>query len=62
MLKRMELFMSSVAIHMQWNTKDGLPNSKVPYSGFFSRAINFVNFANDNHFAKINSSNFINFR
>ena len=34
----------------------------IPYSGFFSRAINFANFANDNHFAKINSSNFINFR
>ena len=39
-----------------------LHTSKVPYSGFFSRAIYFVNFANDNHFAKINSSNFINFR
>ena len=31
-------------------------------AGFFSRAINFTNFANDNHFTKINSSNFINFR
>ena len=33
----------------------------IPYSGFFSRAINFANFANDNHFAKINSSNCFNF-
>ena len=37
-------------------------DSDIPYSGFFSRAINFANFANDNHFTKINSSNFINLR